>query len=476
MRTSIPSLALAACALVSVDASAQVGASVNATMMSRFDPTSSYNDVWGFVDPATGKEYAVLGARAGTYIVDASDPTNPIQRGFIPGPSSTWRDMRYYQGYVYSVTEGGGGVQIIDVRNPDSPTLVNTWGQGFFSSAHNVALDTSTGILYPCGTSNGVVIASLADPVNPTFLGNYNSSYLHDLQVQDGWAHLGEINSSRYRILEIQNAPSWQILGNASVPSSHQVWPTRDNNYAVTSSESTGGIMRVFDISNKSAPQRIANWRTGNSFTSVHNAFIRDRVIYAAYYSEGFRAVDISDPSRPRGVCYYDTSNSTSGFTGAWGCYPFQPSGSVYISDISGGLYIFDTPASTRLFGGGTTTGGGDLPAIHTFGAPFSGNADFAFEIENSPAGATVTLLIGVAPTDLTVFGLNLLIDLAQPHLVISGSTDASGKVKIDFPLPTGLPSARIYVQALVEDPGGPIGLASTQGMEVELFRRSSDT
>ena len=74
--------------------------------------------------------------------------TRPIQRGFFSGPSSTWRDARHYGNHVYVTTEGGGGVQIIDVSNPNSPTLVGTRSSNRFSRAHNIALDPGTGWIY----------------------------------------------------------------------------------------------------------------------------------------------------------------------------------------------------------------------------------------------------------------------------------------------------------------------------------------
>src|SRR5690606_31553003 len=36
------------------------------------------NDVWGWTDPETGKEYALVGRVDGTSFVDISDPANPV--------------------------------------------------------------------------------------------------------------------------------------------------------------------------------------------------------------------------------------------------------------------------------------------------------------------------------------------------------------------------------------------------------------
>ena len=59
------------------------------------------NDVWGYTDP-NGHEFALVGHRSGTYIYDvSSNPHNPIEVGFIPGATSTWRDIKTHSYYCY---------------------------------------------------------------------------------------------------------------------------------------------------------------------------------------------------------------------------------------------------------------------------------------------------------------------------------------------------------------------------------------
>ncbi|MBY8854552.1 choice-of-anchor B family protein, partial [Saccharothrix sp. MB29] len=56
------------------------------------------NDVWGWTDPSSGKEYAIVGRTNGTAFVDVSTPTSPRYLGNLPsnGGSSSWRDMKVY--------------------------------------------------------------------------------------------------------------------------------------------------------------------------------------------------------------------------------------------------------------------------------------------------------------------------------------------------------------------------------------------
>lgn len=54
------------------------------------------NDIWGWTDPETGREYAIMGCADGTSFVDVTEPTNPNVVGFLPTytTSSLWRDIK----------------------------------------------------------------------------------------------------------------------------------------------------------------------------------------------------------------------------------------------------------------------------------------------------------------------------------------------------------------------------------------------
>ena len=53
------------------------------------------NDSWGWTDPTTNKEYAIIGLDNGTAFIDISNPTSPVYLGKVPTATSnsTWRDI-----------------------------------------------------------------------------------------------------------------------------------------------------------------------------------------------------------------------------------------------------------------------------------------------------------------------------------------------------------------------------------------------
>src|SRR5262245_43274353 len=67
----------------------------------------SANDVWGWTDPVTGREYALLGLDIGTAFVDVSEPDAPVYLGLLPTHTrrSLWRSIKVYADHAFIVSE-----------------------------------------------------------------------------------------------------------------------------------------------------------------------------------------------------------------------------------------------------------------------------------------------------------------------------------------------------------------------------------
>lgn len=317
------------------------------TLLGTFNNHGPFNDVWGFVG-SNGKEYALLLATTGTIVVDCSNPANPIERGWFPWQNSTWRDARYYQGYAYITTEssGGGGFQVLDLTNPDAPSLVGVFTGGGLTRSHNICIDTATGRLYLPGANTGTPAFDITNPASPVYLGLAagTGDYNHDLCVENGYGYCSMINDGLLRIWDMATFPP-TILSNSSTPSrfTHNAWPNAAGTVCVTTDERAGGLVRFYDITNKSAPRPLSQIGPGDgpaSGTIPHNAFLLGDHCHVAWYGEGYQCFDIKDPSTPIKVAGWDTNAGVTGYVGAWGCYPFQPSGRIYISDRDNGLFI----------------------------------------------------------------------------------------------------------------------------------------
>ena len=480
---------LAALLLLAGLAGAQT--SKNCKLLSQWRPANgAANDCWGYYHEATDTEYVLLCTTAGTYVLNAKDPTKPRVTGYIPASASgwrnsPWRDIKVFGSYAYGVTESGGGMQIIDLRDPEKPKYVGTYKPSSVSwtNTHNIAMDEQNGIAYCCGTRSGMHIIDVkTNPTSPRYIANFRSPYIHDLHIEHGLAHCADIWGNNYFILDVSKLPTIKRLGSARAPGiryCHNNWATYDKLFSVATNESAGGPVSIWDISNLNAPRNIANYRANPTTARQaipHNAFILDRVMHVSHYTEGYRTVDLSVPSKPVELGYYDTwSGASTGYNGNWGVYPFTRSGNMFLSDRSTGLYIVKPLASARRYGKGTVGTGGKLPHIHHFGAAYLGNANYKLGVRNARARTAAVLVLGGKAANLNIGGLNVLVDLSSPVPAITASaTDANGAAMFGLPIPasTNLRGLRLNAQWFCLDAGGKLGLSASEGLEFEIFAR----
>lgn len=442
----------------------------NVTLLSATRPANeTYSDVWGYVDRATGREYAILLGYFGVWILDATDPTRPVVRGYVPSSASRWagsdwKAARTYGHWLYVVSEGGSGMMVIDLSDPDNPVLVRTHDRTRWGRTHTLSLDPSTGLCFACGTQSGMLVFDLAaNPTDPPLVATYTQEYVHDMQFQDGWGFFAEIHRNQFRIVDMRRLPTMASTATRVVGACHNAWPTRDGKFCVTTSETTGPGLTVFDVRDRAVPQRIAQWTLGDI---IHNAQVDDRLVHVSYYGHGYRLVDLSDPWSPVEIAYWKTGTD-------WGVYCFQPSGVAYAGDTQNGLEILRAKGPSADYG--VATPGTGTPSLHTMGAAWLGNPSFAIDIERGGARRGAFLLLGTRRRDLDVLGLRVLVETASaPAIVLNGATDDSGLVRFGLPMPSdpALDGLVLHAQGLVVDPNGPLGLAATAGKTFDVFTR----
>ena len=321
----------------------------NVTLLSNLNqyPSIGYNDCWGYVD-SQGREYALLGTEHGTSIIEITNPQQPVERAFIPGPISSWRDIKTHGTYAYTVTEGTGtgrGLQIIDLSNlPATATLVNTV-ETWFTRAHNLFIDN--GFAYVIGTNNGggMHILDLSNPTNPVETDYFTQiGYIHDVYVWNDTVVACAEDS--YHLINVSNKSNPAVVSQSLfLPNcyAHSGWMTEDKRYFIGTEEFNERDITIWDLQDRTSWNLIVPTFETTSNTPVHNLFVKGNFAHVSYYKDGYVVLDISNPSSPSIAGRYDTYLSTSGtYAGAWGCYPYFPSGAVIVSDMQTGLYVFD--------------------------------------------------------------------------------------------------------------------------------------
>lgn len=328
---------------------------LNVTFKGQLTYDTGLNDVWGYVAP-DDTEYALVGLINGVSIVSLADPENPTQVGFIDGPNSTWRDIKTWGDYAYVTNETSNGVAVIDLSGlPDNvssfdwtPTLPNL---GTISSCHNIYID-ELGFAYlaGCDVNNGglIYVDVHTNPGQPEFVGAGPNVYSHDVYARDNMAYSSEIYGGEFTIYNVSDKSNTQYVGaqNTGGLFTHNTWLSDDGNIIFTTDEVANAPVGAYDISDPNNITELDQFRpfeTLGDGVTPHNVHVWSDWLIISYYTDGCILVDASRPENLVEVGNFDTYiPANTGFSGAWGAYPFLPSGLILISDIGDGLFVLE--------------------------------------------------------------------------------------------------------------------------------------
>lgn len=348
------------------------------------------NDNWGWTDPQTGREYALVGRNDGTSFVDITDPVNPVLVGDLPKtpdtpPSQLWRDIKVYADHAFIVADGAGdhGMQVFDLRRlrdvADKPALFEPDAHYTrVASVHNIAINEETGFAYLVGSrgggetcGGGLHMVDIREPLDPAFAGCFrDEGGTHDVQCAiyrgpDERYRDREVclmsNADAFAIADVTDKANPVAISRASHPNPaylHQGWLTNDHRYFFMDDESDviqGNVETtrtlIWDLSDLEDPV-LAREFMGSMPASAHNLYVKDNIVYQANYRYGLHVLDITDPLNPREVGHFDTTPYLEGpgFSGAWSNYPFFESGTVIVTSLQEGLFVLRRREPEVLF------------------------------------------------------------------------------------------------------------------------------
>ena len=345
------------------------------------------NDVWGWTDPETGKEYALIGHLEGTAFLDLSDPFNPVFLGELPRtegtPGSTWRDIKVYRDHAFIVADGAGehGMQVFDLRQlrdiaQPPVTFEATAHYDNIASAHNIVINEDTGYAYSVGSGSGgetcgggLHMIDIRQPDQPTFAGCFSdpatgrasTGYSHDAQCviyngPDATYQGREIcigaNETAISIADVTDKENPVAISSGAYPDAayvHQGWLSDDHRYFFQNDELDelqGKTDRtrtlVWDVTDLDDPQLALEY-FGDASSTDHNLYVRDNLMYQTNNASGLRVIDVSDPENPVEVGFFDTTPqglNVSGFDGTWSSFPYFESGMIVVTSRREGVFV----------------------------------------------------------------------------------------------------------------------------------------
>lgn len=343
------------------------------------------NDIWGWTDSETGKEYALMGMTNSTAFVDISDPANPVVIGSLATKTfeSTWRDIKVYKDTAYIVSEAyNHGLQVFDlkklrsIKKSQMPfAFKEDVHYANFGNAHNIAINEETGFAYAVGTSTcdgGLHIIDIRSPLQPKFSTCIDRS-IFDLPREDGETYTHDVQcviyrgpDQRYQGREICVASNEDTLNIVDVTDknkpvqigvstyqgvryTHQGWLSEDQSLFFLGDELDESRDRiptktlVWDVSDLTNPTHSYSY-THNTKAIDHNMYTKGNFLYQANYDAGLRVLDVSKAKEGTITTagYFDVlpqSNSAT-FAGVWSVYPYFKSGNIVLSDMRGILFV----------------------------------------------------------------------------------------------------------------------------------------
>ncbi len=349
------------------------------------------NDIWGWTDAQTKKEWALVGRRDGTTFVDITNPTRPVVVADLPlttgARPASWRDMKIYKDHTYIVSDSAGqhGMQVFDLTRLRT---LKPQATGFpvkvaedsvyteIASAHNIVINEESGFAYSVGSSGGgttcgggLHMIDIREPKKPVFAGCFSDAgtgragtgYSHDAQCvnykgPDKRYRGKEIcigsNETTVSIADVTDKKAPKGVSRVTYPNvayAHQGWLTEDHRFFFLNDEGDEGRpgidktrTMVFDFTDLENPKLIKE-HMGVEASIDHNLYIKGNLMYQANYRSGLRILNVSDPANPREVAFFDTApygDNGPGFNGAWSVFPYFKSGTIIVNSIEQGLFI----------------------------------------------------------------------------------------------------------------------------------------
>ena len=332
-------------------------------------------DVWGWVDPETKKEYAILGTSGGVQFIDVTKPSAPIYMGRLPvkapGNALIWQELDILNDHAYIVCDlDPCGLQIFDLtrlRGPEAalpvwrPDVVIPVG-----ATHSIDSNPDTNHIFLNGGGLAVGTPTIWDvsvPLAPTPVGIIaDDGYTHDSLCRNykgpdkdykGNEICFNFNEDTVTIYDVTSNPMQPVqlaretYENANY--SHSGALTEDHKTLISTDEgdeTTFGVrstLYIWDVSKLTAPKLIGTW-VAKSGTIDHNLYQEEDALYHANYVNGFRILDLENAHKGklREVAYFDTvpMSDQPEFNGAWAAYPYLPSGNMLVGHMDGGLFI----------------------------------------------------------------------------------------------------------------------------------------
>jgi hypothetical protein len=303
----------------------------------------------------------------GFYIMDISDPLNPLPVSSMEFPQISYPSISLFDGKLLIPT--GHSLSVIDITDVNIPHVMSTFSRpiGLYNIAisqeHAVIFDVYNrmmvinttdpidpyevsindidvysgffqnieeheDLIYALNSSGELRIYNLDDPVTPEEVGYFDiETTLIDIDIINDYAYLA-LGGSGFSILNIEDPANPFVIGSCSVEG-YSRGVEVSGNYAYIAASESG--LRIVDITIPVFPYELTSYEDGYSISSVS---VSGNYAYLADGSSGIHVLDISDPENPTEVSLFDTEGYVRKV--------YADSSILYVADGRNGVRILD--------------------------------------------------------------------------------------------------------------------------------------
>ncbi|HEY5925955.1 MAG TPA: hypothetical protein VIV11_29910 [Kofleriaceae bacterium] len=291
----------------------------------------------------------------GMDIIDISNPAAPKPVGHFDG---AWNDIRVVNDGTNVVAflspRNDDPTAFVDVTNPAAPTLLGMLQE----YSHSLQIQERGGKkeMYLATYNESVPRYDVTAPKTPVRSGMAivpgEVSGVHDLWVAGDMIYA---NNTTQGVVAFDTSGGFGTSnvekGRFKLGYSHAAWAgmiggrqvVLAGDEGMTRTTKGGAHLSILDGDPASATfmQEIGRYQT-RSEVGIHYWEVVGNKVYIAYYHDGIRVIDLSNPTQPVEVAHYNTWDFNTGYGGAFeGALAVRKVGDyLYVADINRGLLI----------------------------------------------------------------------------------------------------------------------------------------
>ena len=272
---------------------------------------------------------------SGLAVLDVSSPTSPA---LVTLPSFQYQayGLAVSGSYAY-VTQGG--LRIYDISNPSAPAQAGYFNFSGGDKASRLVIQGN--YVFIAAQANGVYVIDISDPAHPAQVGLYDLHGRDDPHVDDPFeywdvsvagstAYIAVNHPAGLEIVDISNPASPALTGASTGPGMFIYGASLTPQYVYVTDD-VG--LNVIDRSDPRNPYSV-------SYTEFSQAAgtptISGDIAYIPHGDLGLRIMDITDPAHPVQIALYDTPGDGVSSVAVAGRYAYVSDSSTFrVLDVS---------------------------------------------------------------------------------------------------------------------------------------------